>query len=81
MCIRDSLETGPDCAAEFEHVKSGRQIDELETPQRKNDANVITAVKKKIVKKVVKIVASVCLIFVVLGAIPRDGRNSRLSYG
>ena len=64
--VKEHLETCPDCAAEFEHLKSGRQIDELETPQRKNDANVITAVKKKIVKKVVKIVASVCLIFVVL---------------
>ena len=64
--VKEHLETCPDCAAEFEHLKSGRQIDELETPQRKNDANVITAVKKKIVKKVVKIVASVCLTFVVL---------------
>lgn len=64
--VKEHLETCPDCAAEFEHLKSGRQIDELETLQRKNDANVITAVKKKIVKKVVKIVASVCLTFVVL---------------
>lgn len=33
--VKEHLETCPDCAAEFEHLKSGRQIDELETPQRK----------------------------------------------
>lgn len=37
-----------------------------ETPQREHDAEVIATVKKKISKRIVKIVAGVCLIFAVL---------------
>lgn len=44
-------------------MKSGKQIDEVEPTQRENDANVITAVKKKIAKKILKMVTIVCLVF------------------
>lgn len=64
--VKEHLESCPDCAAEFESLKSGRQIDQAETPQRKFDANVITAFKKKIAKRILKIVAVVCLVFAVL---------------
>ena len=64
--VKEHLENCSDCAAEFEHLKSGRQIDEAETPQKGNDANVITAVKKKIAKRIFKMVAAVCLVFLVL---------------
>lgn len=64
--VKEHLENCSDCAAEFEHLKSDRQIDKSEAPQRKNDINVLTAVKKKINKKIFKIVAAVCLVFVVL---------------
>ena len=57
--VKEHLKNCPDCAAEFERLKSGKQIDKAETPQREKDAKVITAVKKKIVKKIVKIVAIV----------------------
>lgn len=40
--------------------------DKAETPPRGNDANVITAVKKKITKRIFKIVAAVCLVFAAL---------------
>lgn len=63
--VKEHLKNCPDCAAEFERLKSGKQIDKAETPQREKDAKVITAVKKKIVKKIVKIVAIVCLVFAV----------------
>ena len=64
--VKEHLENCSDCAAEFEQLKSGRQIDRAETPQRRNDANVIAAVKKKIAKRIHKIVVAVCLVFVVL---------------
>ena len=64
--VKEHLENCSDCAAEFEHLKSGRQIDMAETPQKGNDANVITAVKKKIAKRIFKMVAAVCLVFIVL---------------
>ncbi|WWR17045.1 zf-HC2 domain-containing protein [Lachnospiraceae bacterium JLR.KK008] len=64
--VGEHLENCTDCAAEFEHLKSGGQIGKSETPQRNNDINVITAVKKKIAKRIFKIVAAVCLVFVVL---------------
>ena len=64
--VKKHLENCSDCAAEFECLKSGRQIDKAETPQRGNDANVITAVKKKIAKRIFKMVAAVCLVFIVL---------------
>ena len=64
--VKEHLENCSDCAAEFECLKSGRQIDKVETPQRGNGANVIAAVKKKIAKRILKIVAAVCLVFLVL---------------
>lgn len=64
--VKEHLESCSDCTLEFERLKSGRQIDEAETPQRKFDANVIAAFKKKIAKKILKIVAIVCLVFAVL---------------
>ena len=64
--VKEHLENCSDCTAEFECLKSGRQIDKAETSQRGNDANVITAVKKKIAKRIFKIVAAVCLVFIVL---------------
>ncbi len=64
--VGEHLENCTDCAAEFEHLKSGEQIGKSETPQSNNDINVITAVKKKIAKRIFKIVAVVCLVFVVL---------------
>lgn len=64
--VKEHLESCSDCAAELEHLKSGRQIDKAETPQRDHDAEVITAVKKKIARRIFKMVAAVCLIFAVL---------------
>ena len=64
--VKEHLETCSDCAAEFERLKSGRQIDTAETPQREHDADVIAAVRKKIAKRIVKAVVAVCLVFVVL---------------
>lgn len=64
--VEEHLESCSDCAAELERLKSGRQIDVAETPQRKYDANVILSVKKKIAKKIFKAVAAVCLVFAVL---------------
>ncbi len=64
--VREHLEICSDCAVAFERLKSGRQIEVAETPQRKHDAEVITAVKKKIAKIFLKAVAAVCLVFVVL---------------
>ena len=67
--VKEHLENCSDCAAEFECLKSGKQIDKAEAPQRGNDANVITAVKKKIAKKIFKMVAAVCLVFIALFSI------------
>lgn len=64
--VKEHLENCSDCAAELECLKSGKQIDKVETTQRESDANVITAVKKKIAKRTLKMVAAVCLVFVVL---------------
>lgn len=64
--VKEHLEKCSECAAEFERLKSGKQIDKAETPQRENDANVIVAFKKKIVKRIFKVVAAVCLVFVLL---------------
>lgn len=62
--VKEHLENCLDCAAEFEGLQSGVQIDAEETPQREHDAEVITTVKKKISKRTVRIVAGVCLVFV-----------------
>lgn len=67
--VKEHLENCSDCAAEFECLKSGRQIDKAATTQIGNDINVITAVKKKIAKRIFKIVAAVCLVFIVLFSI------------
>ena len=64
--VKEHLKNCSDCGAELECLKSGMQIDKVETPQRENDANVITEVKKKIAKRIFKMVAAVCLVFVVL---------------
>ena len=64
--VKEHLENCSDCAAEFECLKSGKQIDEAKTLQRKHDAEVIKAVSKKIAKRTFKAVAIVCLVFVVL---------------
>lgn len=64
--VEEHLENCSDCAAEFDRLKSGVQIDMTETPQREHDADVITTVKKKISKRIVKIVAGICLVFAVL---------------
>ena len=48
----------PDCAAELKAMKSGKEISETEPSKRESDAKVITAVKKKIAKKIVKTVES-----------------------
>lgn len=64
--VREHLEICSDCAVAFERLKSGRRIEVAETPQRKHDAEVITAVKNKIAKIFLKAVAAVCLVFVVL---------------
>lgn len=64
--VKEHLGNCSDCAAEFERLKSGKQIDKAETPQRESDANVITAVKKKIAKRTLKMVAAVCLVFAVI---------------
>lgn len=67
--VKEHLENCSDCTAEFECLKSGRQIDKAATTQIGNDINVITAVKKKIAKRIFKIVAAVCLVFIVLFSI------------
>ena len=64
--VKEHLENCSDCAAEFEGLKPGKQIEKTETSQKENDVIVIMAVKKKIVKKIFKIVAAVCLAFIAL---------------
>lgn len=64
--VKEHLEHCPECSAELECLKSGRQIDVTETPQRERDADVITAVKKKIARRIFKAVAVACLVFAVL---------------
>lgn len=64
--VKEHLENCSDCAAEFERLKSGKQIDVAGAPQREHDAEVITAVKKKIAKRILKAVGAVCLVFAVL---------------
>lgn len=64
--VKEHLAGCPDCATELDRLKSGRQIDQTEVPQREKDARAITAVKKKIAKRIVKTVAAVCLVFAVL---------------
>ncbi len=63
--VKEHLENCSECAAEFERLKSGKQIDVAGAPQREHDAEVITAVKKKISKRILKAVGAVCLVFAV----------------
>ena len=64
--VKEHLKNCSDCAVEFEHLKSGKQIDKAEISQKENDVNVIMAVKKKITIRIFKIVAAVCFVFIVL---------------
>lgn len=64
--VEEHLASCSDCAAELERLRSGRQIDVTETPQRERDAEAIKAVKKKIARRILKAVAAVCLVFAVL---------------
>ena len=61
--VKKHIENCPDCAAELKAMKSGKEISKTEPSKRESDAKVITAVKKKIAKKIVKTVAVVCLAF------------------
>ena len=49
--VKEHLENCSECAAEFEAIKAGKQIDEVTVRQRENDVAVIKALKKKIRKK------------------------------
>lgn len=64
--VKEHLENCADCTTEFERLKSGMQVDEAVPKQREHDAEVITAVKKKIDKRIFKAVAAVCLVAAVL---------------
>ena len=64
--VKEHLENCSDCAAEFERLKSGKQIDVAGAPQREHDAEVITAFKKKIAKRIMEAVTAVCFVFAVL---------------
>ena len=64
--VKEHLKNCSDCTAEFERLKSGKQIDVVGNTQREHDAEVITAVKKKIFKRILKAVGAVCLVFAVL---------------
>ena len=57
------LENCSRCAAEFEYLKLGKQVDEARALQRKHDAEVIKAINKKIAKRTFKAVAILCLVF------------------
>lgn len=64
--VENHLQNCSDCAAELKRLQQGEQIVQEEVPKRESDANVITTVKKKIAQKILKIVASVCLLFAAL---------------
>lgn len=64
--VREHIENCSECAAELKAMESGKQIDEATIPQREQDTNVITAVKKKIAKRILKMVAGICFVFAVL---------------
>lgn len=55
-------------AAELEAMKAGKQIDEAAIPQRENDANAMTELKKKIRKKkwIAVSITAACLLAVVV---------------
>lgn len=64
--VEEHLESCSDCATELKYLKSGMHIDVAETPIREHAVDVITAIKKKISKRILKAVTTVCLVFVVL---------------
>ena len=64
--VSEHLENCSECVAELEVMKSGKKIDEVTTPQREQDANVITAFKKKISRRIFKMISGICLVFAVL---------------
>lgn len=64
--VKKHLENCPDCAAEFERLKSGKQIDKIDIPQKEKDTDVIITIKKKITRKIFKMVAAACLVFALL---------------
>ena len=64
--VEEHLENCSDCTAEWERLKSEKQMDAAGMPQRERDVKVITAVKKKIAKSLLKAVAAVCLVFAAL---------------
>lgn len=49
--VKQHLESCPECVAELEKMKSGKELDVATVSHRENDAKVITAMKKKIRKK------------------------------
>ncbi len=68
--VEEHLESCSDCATELKYLKSGMHIDVAETPTREHAVDVITAIKKKISKRILKAVTAVCLVFaVLLGAV------------
>lgn len=68
--VEEHLESCSDCATELKYLKSGMHIDVAETPIREHAVDVITAIKKKISKRILKAVTAVCLVFaVLLGAV------------
>lgn len=72
--VKQHIESCPECAAELEKMKSGKELDLAAVSYRENDANVITAVKKKIRKRkwgtVLVVVACLALIAVLLHHFP-----------
>ncbi len=64
--VREHIENCSGCASELEALKSGKKIYEATISQRKQDAKVILVVKKEIIKKIVKMVAGICLVFAFL---------------
>ena len=66
--VKEHLENCPECAAEFERMKMGKQVDEAATLQREKDANVITSVRKKIRKKkwIAIAITAACLLAIVI---------------
>ena len=73
--VKKHIENCPDCAAELKAMKSGKEISETEPSKRESDAKVITAVKKKIAKKIVKTVAECVWHY---GSPPADWRYAAL---
>ena len=66
--VKEHLENCPECTAEFERMKLGKQVDEAATLQREKDANVITSVRKKIRKKkwIAIAITAACLLAIVI---------------